>query len=962
MIELILPGKGIIDLNKEISIPITFQFSDLQNPTAIKNTFSKTIKIPSSHNNDKIFNEIWQFDHVVFDFNPSQRTKFVLTNDGDIITSGYLKLDSIDYSDGIPTFYNVKLFGGVGDFFYTLSEKLVRDLPVDSANYTHQINRTSVINSWENDYYCYPLTYSGLYDNFDSDKIFTGFLQDGISGAILDTTVYSGTFYSIFPGGIITYTPGDSVAELIQSPSGLPSNCTRILYDGVNGRFLAWDNSDGADSVIYYTSGTNIESWANISISDSSITGSIRDIYCNTSAYSDQFKYFFIFELGRLDWGSDIAGTTATGLKINNYAYRYSRISLQGAGGNFPSVYVSCIGDDNNDTNTKAYYVNTSIPNSTLIITSTSFQTAAAQFGSYFVVASVNTLTWGIGSGTYQTVNYSPTTDEIRGITYAGVSGSGQTAAYFGRAITGRRQVVISINSITGMITSLVDDPNIDEYSTISYDTNSNIYMASARLNGNIIIRYGRDNQSVSTDWNTINGFYSPIDPDNTQYTEYQRNEYRSYYQRPMLRVKHILNYILDDSGFDYELDSNFFNSENPYYENTWIIMSRLSYDGDPPEDHVGNIRSGDTVNFRQMMNSGVNQLEFLTSYCKKFGLLFIHNPVTGAISIQERKTYFQNYTTTDYTEKIDKSKPYKLSPLTFDFKYGIIQDVYAGSHYEELYSEKYPINYGSVRVDTGYEFDNSEKLFSDGNVFQNVIFSTEYDRLFENRSSVDIYADDKILPALFTKSGNEMSYNESGMHLVFKSGMREVSPIKISDDNPNMLSIGLFMWSELETDYTTVTSIPNVFRVGSFDGFMYSLDYARPADFHYQIDINDYPEGSTLYNRFWKTYIEEVYNVNNKILTAYLRLNTKSNIFNHADFFIIENTVFFVNKVIDYNPMDTGTVKCELVRVNDISNYNGQDAFIEFLSNISTVPAQGGIYNIDINANRSFTIEINKQ
>ena len=118
----------LVDLTDNISFPFTFQAKDFENPTLIKNSFTKTITIVGTKNNDKIFGEIYNFDRTqLYDeqkfsgayFNPSIRTPFTLFNNGELVESGYIQLNSISIKDNTVN-YHITMYGGIGDFLFII--------------------------------------------------------------------------------------------------------------------------------------------------------------------------------------------------------------------------------------------------------------------------------------------------------------------------------------------------------------------------------------------------------------------------------------------------------------------------------------------------------------------------------------------------------------------------------------------------------------------------------------------------------------------------------------------------------------------------------------------------------------------------------------------------------------------------------------------------------------------------
>ena len=121
-----------VDWSEDFSILMTYQTEDLNNPTIVKNAYSKTISIPGTKKNNSIFGNYYQLDRYVIshsgnttigvEYDPSKRIPFKIYNDANLIESGYAQLDSISLNENEIT-YNITLYGGLGDFFYELAYK-----------------------------------------------------------------------------------------------------------------------------------------------------------------------------------------------------------------------------------------------------------------------------------------------------------------------------------------------------------------------------------------------------------------------------------------------------------------------------------------------------------------------------------------------------------------------------------------------------------------------------------------------------------------------------------------------------------------------------------------------------------------------------------------------------------------------------------------------------------------------
>ena len=122
--ELYINGKKVEFDSEGVSILFQRQRTEYTNPTIVKNSFTKTIKIPGTKINNRIFNEIWKLDRVQWSnaFNASKRTPFILINNGNLVEQGYVKLNNIVWNSNTNTYtYEVTLYGELGNLLYGLS-------------------------------------------------------------------------------------------------------------------------------------------------------------------------------------------------------------------------------------------------------------------------------------------------------------------------------------------------------------------------------------------------------------------------------------------------------------------------------------------------------------------------------------------------------------------------------------------------------------------------------------------------------------------------------------------------------------------------------------------------------------------------------------------------------------------------------------------------------------------------
>ena len=124
MIDLMIYGRTVDLPDEGVSILFQRQRTDWTNPTIVRNSFTKTIKLPGTKNNNDIFSDLYRMDKYIKlntgDFAPSKREPFILLKDGNLVEQGYVKLNNIVW-DGHFYTYEVTLYGELGNLLYGLS-------------------------------------------------------------------------------------------------------------------------------------------------------------------------------------------------------------------------------------------------------------------------------------------------------------------------------------------------------------------------------------------------------------------------------------------------------------------------------------------------------------------------------------------------------------------------------------------------------------------------------------------------------------------------------------------------------------------------------------------------------------------------------------------------------------------------------------------------------------------------
>lgn len=172
---------------------VTYAHTELHNPTVVKNSYTKTITVEGTPENNRIFNNFYDMRRMNGDglFNPSRKETFTLYRNGEPMESGYVKLDKVNKNKGKIT-YDITLYGGLGQFLYNLQYKedgeqmKLSDLEYNT-DFNFEVNKETVSQAWYRitgiggkwsgdtyaiyDHINFAPCYNGIPENFAADKV-----------------------------------------------------------------------------------------------------------------------------------------------------------------------------------------------------------------------------------------------------------------------------------------------------------------------------------------------------------------------------------------------------------------------------------------------------------------------------------------------------------------------------------------------------------------------------------------------------------------------------------------------------------------------------------------------------------------------------------------------------------------------------------------------------------------------
>jgi hypothetical protein len=334
-------------------------------------------------------------------------------------------------------------------------------------------------------------------------------------------------------------------------------------------------------------------------------------------------------------------------------------------------------------------------------------------------------------------------------------------------------------------------------------------------------------------------------------------------------------------------------------------------------------INYGETININGTIPRGIFQKDFFASIVKMFNLYVTestdkskHLIITPYIDYYATSpTFLQvndleeellvddvdlllledgavNYI--NWTNKIDRSKAFRVKPMSelngryFEYKYKQDSDFY-----NENYFKKYAQGYGDFIEDTGYEFAQDKQTAE-------IVFAAT--------PLVGYAEEDKIVSTIFKKSNTQNAESEDKMDSV----IRILQAKKVTDViSWSILNGATTLWSGTTYGYAGHLDDP--------DNPAADINFGAPKEINFTL-ATPYPSAN-LFNAFWSDYLAEISDKDSKLLSCFVRL-TDADIYS-LDFsrlIWIDGSLWRLNKVVDYNPMDNDTTKCEFLKVIELT------------------------------------------
>ena len=943
MIDLYIANQKV-EFPENFAVLFNHTLEDRTNPTVVKNSFSKTLELPGTDNNNKIFGTFFRNDRYQdygsrdwgAYFDPSKRASFQIFENGSLVQEGYCKLDRVKKT-GEQILYYVSLFGGLGEFFYNLTyrtdgeEKKLSDLDF-GKELGFTINKDTVKEAWDalpgsdNSKWGtinFAPAYNGIPNDFDSEDvlintrgsgIFTTEAEDGEKqygtndGFILGKLNKSYDEWQMRDLRSYLQRPVLRVKSLIQACCDPKNNSG----DTNNGYVVDLDKDFFSSSNPYYE-----DAWITLPLlntdAEEEITTSASQVgFSNISATSGATGQTpLVISGGELPVGSNNV------VDFSDYPFSYINVTA--------NVQLRVDGINQNG---RIFMDKQDYWNSWLF-----WKKKRVSYGAFFAQvlaydADNNKLL--AGSGIYCFLEPNALSDGETDVTIQDFlgSGSGKYTPLFNAPY----------QEVRGYF-----DKNSGDGSHIFTSTEGHHRVWQISINKCPKVEHMRFEIRLSKAW-CAKG-------DNTS-----------------------------ASGWD-ATAKNFFNSgATVSYQKPGTLVN--SGYGSIALTAPSSVSSDSSITKGKLLSTEFTPADYLLAYSKMFGLYWFKDRYENKVYCRTRNNYF--YPVVENIDQyIDHSQGYDIKPFVFDHKWYSMTQETPESYFAEKYMTDYGRTYGQQKINTNYNFDSETKEMFENIPYQNAIMARassiyfndyqDYEQryipgffidgfqgtLFNGSEEYDISYSQNLVnwasqspwygaknydfmprPCFYELDGSERKpVDISNVFLFFNGKTTTPGHFYLTDDNYHMISLNeevCWLYTESNVDEEGniialgINAIPEFNRyILSANQIAKSWDFGDPKELY--VDNYTLGERNNIYDQFWKAFLSDQYNVNSRVVTCYVLWERVVTEELQRRFWWFDNAIWMLNRIIDYDINSFKPTKCEFIKVMDIANYtSGKVTFIK--------------------------------
>lgn len=351
--------------------------------------------------------------------------------------------------------------------------------------------------------------------------------------------------------------------------------------------------------------------------------------------------------------------------------------------------------------------------------------------------------------------------------------------------------------------------------------------------------------------------------------------------------------------SFNFDWTGNIANANTVYINisvpgtaNTYIVnISSANFTFTQLAAQLATVAYNGTVSMNNNLPKGIFQKDFFLSVCKMFNLYVYQDNINEKqINIAPYIDFYSDAVTNalDWSQKVDMGSTMSIKPMSqLNARYYAYRYTPDSDYYNDNYQKKYGQTYGDYLYDSEFDFVKDTAATQ-------IIFAPSVLKLHtgQDKYHTDIYK--------LSNNNTQEDPMDSVIRILMAKKITGVTQWKIQEDGGGTLA--------------TITSYGYAGHLDDPANPTIDINFGAPKEL--QFPASTYPTNN-LFNTYHLPYILEITDMESKLLTCRVYLNTLD-IYNldFSKYIWINGVLFRLNKVESYDPTDYRTTQVNLLKV----------------------------------------------
>lgn len=303
-------------------------------------------------------------------------------------------------------------------------------------------------------------------------------------------------------------------------------------------------------------------------------------------------------------------------------------------------------------------------------------------------------------------------------------------------------------------------------------------------------------------------------------------------------------------------------------------------------------IQEGDTVTLANAIAPNVRASDLLKWIIKTWNLYVdVDQDVENKLIIEPYNDFY-NSTVEDWTQYLDISSEIKIQPMgALESRRYVWKSKDDTDYFNDKYYKNWGETYGRKQIDVNNDFLVNEKVIEVG---------------WSPTPLVDVPGTDRIISRIYAvdQSGN-VSQKATNIRILYYGGVKN--------------TLQGWAYNSTQSGNSTENTYPYAGHLDDVYNPSYDINFGVPREVYYNITSGATYTDANIYNEYWRQHVEEITDRNSKIVTGMFKLPpSKIALLSFRKKYYIDQYYYRLNKIIDYNPVEDGLTRVELLKIKN--------------------------------------------